>query len=72
VTTNASSVMGRQGQGTSLQVVGSQLQFEQLSPLISDITEQINLTDTKATRAEMVSRDTTEALRELTNTVDKA
>jgi hypothetical protein len=72
VTTNASSVMGQQGQGTSVQGVASQLQLEQPSPLISEITKQINLTDTKATRAEMASRDTTEALQELTNTVDRA
>jgi hypothetical protein len=77
VTTNTSSVMGQQGQGTRVQGVASQgvasqLELEQLSPLISHITEQINLTDTKATRAEMASRDTTEALQELTNTVDRA
>src|ERR671918_2575023 len=32
VTTNTSSVMGQQGQGTSVQGVASQLQLEQLSP----------------------------------------
>lgn len=50
----------------------SQPQLEQLSPLISDLTQQINATGDRATRAERASHETADSLAQLRDSVDRA
>jgi hypothetical protein len=50
----------------------SQSQLQQLSPLISDLTQQINATSDRATRAQNASQEISESLEQLRGSVDKA
>jgi hypothetical protein len=50
----------------------SQSQLQQLSPLISDLTQQINATGDRATRAQNASQETSESLEQIKGSVDKA
>jgi hypothetical protein len=50
----------------------SQSQLQQLSPLISDLTQQINATGDRATRAQNASQETSESLEQIRGSVDKA
>ena len=47
-------------------------QLLQLSPLISDLTQQINATGDRATRAQNASQETSDSLEQLRGSVDKA
>jgi hypothetical protein len=47
-------------------------QLRQLSPLISDLTQQINTTGDRATRAQDASQETSDSLEQLRGSVDKA
>ena len=47
-------------------------QLRQLSPLISDLTQQINATGDRATRAQNASQETSESLEQIRGSVDKA
>ena len=47
-------------------------QLLQLTPLISDLTQQINATGDRATRAQNASQETSDSLEQLRGSVDKA
>jgi hypothetical protein len=47
-------------------------QLRQLSPLISDLTQQINATGDRATRAQNASQETSDSIEQLRGSVDKA
>jgi hypothetical protein len=61
-------------QRQSLDLLDSSLerQLLQLSPLISDLTQQINATGDRATRAQNASQETSDSLERLRGSVDKA
>jgi hypothetical protein len=61
-----------QRQSANLLDSNSQHQIQQLSPLISDLTKQINATGDRATRAQNASQETSESLEQLRGSVDKA
>ncbi|MGI8833784.1 MAG: hypothetical protein ACR2IS_14250 [Nitrososphaeraceae archaeon] len=59
-------------QRPSANLLDTNSQLRQLSPLISDLTQQINATDDRATRAQNASQETSESLEQLRGSVDKA
>ena len=61
-----------QRQSANLLDSNSQHQLQQLSPLISDLTQQINATGDRATRAQNASQETSKSLEQIRGSVDKA
>jgi hypothetical protein len=59
-------------QRPSANILDTNAQLRQLSPLISDLTQQINATDGRATRAQNASQETSDSLEQLRGSIDKA
>jgi len=59
-------------QRQSANLLDTNSQSQQLSPLISDLTQQINATGDRATRAQNASQETSDSLEQLRGSVDKA
>jgi hypothetical protein len=61
-----------QRQSADLRDSSLERQLRQLSPLISDLTQQINATGDRATRAQNASQETSDSIEQLRGSVDKA